>query len=108
VVASSAITKLIVERRHASQSASPIVASERNYLILASNLAAALDSLRPKMAPETQAIVERNLAIIERALRESREALAKDPNNSALEDLLLSAHRQKIDWLRRAASYAKT
>ena len=60
------------------------------------------------MAPETRAIVERNLAVIDAALRESREALAKDPHNHALEELLLSAYRQKIDWLKRAATYAKT
>ncbi|MEO8450788.1 MAG: zf-HC2 domain-containing protein [Gemmatimonadota bacterium] len=108
VVASSAITKVVIERRHENRAAAPVIASEVTYLRLAGNLAAALDSLRPKMAPETQAVVERNLAIIDRALRESRQALAKDPHNDALEDLLLSAYRQKIDWLKRAASYAKT
>ena len=108
VVASSTITKLVVERGEASKLVGPVVAAEQTYLQLASTLVRELDRLRPKMAPETRAIVERNLAVIDAALRESREALAKDPHNHALEELLLSAYRQKIDWLKRAATYAKT
>jgi hypothetical protein len=43
-----------------------------------------------------------HLAIIDRAIEESRAALAADPANRDLRALLLGAHRQKLDLLERA------
>jgi len=49
----------------------------------------------------TVAVVRRNLDIIDRAIRESREALASDPNSGFLLEQLDRAYERKVDLLRR-------
>ena len=56
------------------------------------------------MTPSTKAVVERNLAVIERALGEARDALRSDPTNPALEAIVTTAYRRKIDFLERATT----
>jgi hypothetical protein len=50
------------------------------------------------------ATIERNLRIIDIALEETRQALAKDPGNPALGQMVVAAWRQKVDLLRRATT----
>ncbi len=52
----------------------------------------------------TVAVVRRNLDIIDRAIRESREALATDPNSGFLLEQLDRAYERKVDLLRRLAT----
>ena len=49
----------------------------------------------------TVAVVRRNLDIIDQAIRESREALAADPNSGFLFEQLDRAYERKVDLLRR-------
>lgn len=58
---------------------------------------------RDRLDPNTIRIVERNLAIIDRAIRESRAALAVDPGNPFLEEHLEGALERKVDYVREAA-----
>ncbi|MCU0615921.1 MAG: zf-HC2 domain-containing protein [Gemmatimonadaceae bacterium] len=51
----------------------------------------------------TVAVVRRNLDIIDQAIRESREALAADPNSGFLLEQLDRAYERKVDLLRRLA-----
>ena len=51
----------------------------------------------------TVAVVRRNLDIIDRAILESRAALANDPNSGFLLDQLDRAYERKVDLLRRLA-----
>lgn len=80
-----------------------IQASEREYLKTADALRGALEQERSRLAPETIAIVERSLTVIEGAIGEAREALLRDPSNLDLRDLWSRSHQQKLDLLRRAA-----
>ena len=48
-------------------------------------------------------VLERNLRVINDAIRESHEALALDPANGLLNSHLASTRRRKLDLLRRAA-----
>ena len=59
---------------------------------------------REALAPETRAVIERNLTVIERALSEARAALRRDPSNQALETLVLASYRRKIEFLERAST----
>ena len=59
---------------------------------------------RELLKPETRAVVDQNLALIEKALANIRGALEKDPANRVLMDILRNTHRQEQDMLRRAAS----
>jgi hypothetical protein len=49
-------------------------------------------------------ILEKNLAVIDRAIRESVAALAVDPGNEFLVDHLEGAYRRKVDYLREATA----
>ena len=67
------------------------------------DLAATLASQREKLQPETIEKVERNLAIIDQAIGEIRQALAEDPNNRALQQLLKASYGQKAALLRQVS-----
>jgi hypothetical protein len=79
-------------------------AQEAEYAVAAADLTRTLEQARGRLAPATIATIRRNLATIDSALAESRRALARDPDNSDLEELVLTAWRQKVDLLRRAAA----
>ena len=79
---------------------------ERGYLESVVELTQALEAARPRLAPATIAIVERNLAVIDAAIAESRAALLQDPGNRVLLDVLAGTYGQKLDLLRRAARLA--
>ena len=63
-----------------------------------------MEQTRARLSPETIKTIERNLAVIDSALAESRRALAKDPGNTGLERLVIATWQQKMDFLRRAAA----
>ena len=65
-------------------------------------LEATLERHRDRLDPNTVRIVEKNLATIERAIQESRAALAVDPGNPFLEEHLEGALERKVDYLREA------
>lgn len=56
-----------------------------------------------ELSPETRAILERNLAVIDSVIAECRAAVAADSANVALRELLGGAERQRLDFLRQAA-----
>ncbi len=58
---------------------------------------------RDELAPNTVRILEKNLAIIDRAIEESSEALAADPGNEYLLEHLGRAFERKVDYLRDAS-----
>jgi hypothetical protein len=66
-------------------------------------LRAALDSRRGQLNPSTVAVIEQNLRVIDEAIRQSRAALAKDPNSSLLNDQLDRTLAKKTGLLRAAA-----
>jgi hypothetical protein len=67
---------------------------------LASMLAAQLDKLQPESVEK----VEHNLAIIDQAIREIRDALAVDPGNEALLQLLKASYGQKSALVRQVSA----
>lgn len=62
----------------------------------------ALARHRDRLDPNTVRIVEKNLAVIDRAIRESRAALEVDPGNPFLEEHLEGAVERRLDYLREA------
>ncbi|MDB4951930.1 MAG: hypothetical protein JWM27_4579 [Gemmatimonadetes bacterium] len=76
--------------------------AEREYRRAADDLEGLLRAQRSRMAPETAATLDRNLRIIDRAIRESRAALLKDPNNRELTQMLSGVYDTKIQTLQRA------
>jgi predicted anti-sigma-YlaC factor YlaD len=70
------------------------------------DLAQTLDLEHDRLAPATVALLERNLAIIDQAIRESRAALARDPGSGDVRQLVAAAYRQKVELLRWVARTA--
>jgi hypothetical protein len=81
-----------------------VSALEAQYAAVSEDLTGALEKVRSRLQPETMATIERNLRIIDTALDETRLALAKDPGNPALGQMVVAAWRQKVDLLRRATT----
>lgn len=66
-----------------------------------------LEALMPALDPETLLVLEQNLSVIERAIEDSRRALAQDPANEFLTEHLDRAYERKVDYLREAAEIAR-
>lgn len=73
-------------------------------------IAAELEALEVTLAevssaldPNTVRVLERNLAVIEQAIEDSRKALAQDPGNEFLAEHLDRVYRRKLTYLRDAA-----
>jgi hypothetical protein len=85
----------------------PIVVSrpsaEDTYATELSTLEQALAERADKLDPATVAVITKNLAIIDSAIREAKTALSADPANQFLEDQLSTVLGRKLELMRRAA-----
>jgi anti-sigma factor RsiW len=76
----------------------------RRYDAASTTLAEALARDAGTLPPATRAVVERNLAIVDAAIREAENALRTDPGNAALEQMLVVRYEQRLALLRRAGA----
>ena len=67
------------------------------------DLGSIIDQRRGDLDSATVAVLERNLAVIDDAIRQSRAALARDPRSRFLDQQLNSALDKKVELLRTAA-----
>ena len=107
VAASSALTALWLRRDvevSRIQEVTPMLAafeaSEQTYGQAIEDLSRALAERR--LSPETAAVIEVNLRVIDEAIRAAREALAADPENQQSVHAILSMYRRKVDLLQQA------
>ncbi|MEO7360737.1 MAG: hypothetical protein ABI120_10430 [Gemmatimonadaceae bacterium] len=118
-----AVTTFAVLREHTDETtggsvaAAPESSSPRNspvaspsiesvfarYDEAASDLTKDLAQRRSRLQPEAIAVIDSCLTTIDRAIEESRTALADEPNNTTIAELLQLTYQQKVDLLRRAA-----
>ncbi len=80
---------------------------ENNYLRTAGALQDILDQQESALAPETIAQLRASLRTIDEAILEARNALARDPSNRVLIDMLSANYRQKVDLLRRTTEMTR-
>lgn len=73
-----------------------------SYTSALADLEQAFQASRDRLDPATVATVERNLAIIDEAIRQTIAALEADPGSTFLYDHLERSRRQKLDVLRQA------
>lgn len=78
--------------------------SVRSYEHEAQTLLNELELRRALLRPETTASIDRDLKVIDQAIGELELAIANDPRNPALRQLLASSYRQKVDVLKRATN----
>lgn len=111
VVLSSAIT-LVITRSPAQTAArgdrgDAVAFVEASYLAESRSLERTLETERDRLSPETIRTLERNLAIIDAAIRDSRAALERDPGNRDLRILLEASHEQRIALLQQVSRVAR-
>ncbi len=108
---SSAVTAIVLQRsstRAPLDNGSTVVqVIEAQYAPRAEALNALLARERGMLDPATVATIERNLAVIDRAIEESREALAKDPANPDLRVLFRTSQAQRVALLEQATRIAR-
>lgn len=66
-------------------------------------LRALIDQRRAQLDPVTVAVIERNLAVIDTAIAESRRAIASDPSSRFLIEFLNQSLQDKVELMRTAA-----
>ncbi|HUG39497.1 MAG TPA: zf-HC2 domain-containing protein [Longimicrobiales bacterium] len=76
------------------------------YARAADEMRSAVDAATATLEPATARLVRTNVAVVERALAESRSALLEDPSSPVLRELVLAAHRQRLEVFRQAAALA--
>jgi anti-sigma-K factor RskA len=80
---------------------------ENNYLRNVAVLQDLLDQQEALLAPETVAQLKASLRTIDEAILEARSALARDPANKMLIEMLSGTYRQKMDLMRRTAEMTR-
>ncbi|MGI8618029.1 MAG: hypothetical protein ACR2L6_02930 [Gemmatimonadaceae bacterium] len=81
---------------------------ENEYLRRVNGLVAVMESKDIELAPETIAKVKESLAVIDAAILEARAALARDPANRQLIEMLESSYEKKLDLLQRTTEMARS
>jgi len=92
------------------QEADPVVAranfADKHYDRAIAELQRTLDEGRKSLDVETVRVLEENLAAIDRAIEQCRQALDTDPGNVYLNTHLAEARQRKLLLLRRATALA--
>jgi tetratricopeptide (TPR) repeat protein len=80
--------------------------ADSHYDEAIADLQRTLDAGRSQLDPETIGVLEQNLGAIDRAIDQSRRALAADPANIYLNEHLAQSRHQKLMLLRQASALA--
>ena len=75
----------------------------REYVEAAELLQASIRERGNRLSPETLAVLEKNLAIIDQAIGEVHGVLASDPGDRGNALMLQAMHQQKVELLRRVS-----
>lgn len=124
LIASTSVTTIIALRGEPAPPPSPGVAAnpvagapasfvqfaakENNYIETANRLQSVVESNQSTLSPETIEKLKKSIAVIDAAILEAREALAADPANKDLVDILSSSYDKKLDLLRRSAAMGRS
>ena len=111
IAVSSAVTTLVLRGSGDAIGAVPaagipvgLEAIETHFVAAVRELEVTLWARRGSLSPRVMAVVERNLEIVDAAIREARVALAGRPANRDLVEMLWSKYRVKLDLLQRATN----
>jgi hypothetical protein len=77
---------------------------EAAYAHAIGELLAALERSSQELPPETRALIEENLLVIDGALREALAALEAAPDDAGLRQTVILTYEQKLEFLRTAAA----
>jgi len=80
--------------------------TDPRYAAAVADLERALEQGRGRLDTASVRVIQKNLSIIDRAIREAQSALAADPGNAYLNLHLAEQMRRKLELLRRANALA--
>lgn len=86
----------------------PVALADESFDAAVADLEAMLDEGRGRLNAETIRVLEENLAAIDAAVVQAREALAADPANVGLTNHLLRTRAMRLGLLRRAVAATQT
>lgn len=81
---------------------------ENDYIGTANRLAEILESDDSQLSPETIVKLKESLRVIDAAILEARRALAADPANRELVEMLSASYNHKLDLLRRTTEMGRS
>jgi hypothetical protein len=126
LVAGSSLATLAVVRGSASRVGTPTASAveasargsdatlaqftrvETDYIRTVNELSAALEARQSELAPGTIVKLRQSLRVIDAAIVEARAALAADPSNKTLTEMLSASYEQKVDLIRRTTEMARS
>ena len=81
---------------------------ENQYISTANELSEVLETERMQLSPETIDKLKESLRVIDAAILEARAALAQDPANKQLIEMLTTSYSQKVDLLKRTTEMGRS
>ncbi len=108
VVASSAVSYQLAmkARRSATMPSGPALTqfmeTELEYVRAVAELEDELARARQMLTPEARTLIDRNLRIIDAAIRETRALLTMNPEDANVVEMLSGIYRKKVDLLQQA------
>ena len=81
---------------------------ENGYISTANQLSAMLETDRVQLSAETIEKLKESLRVIDAAILEARAALAQDPANKQLIEMLTTSYSQKVDLLKRTTEMGRS
>jgi hypothetical protein len=105
---SSRLAATIPAPRNGTQSLAQFTALENDYIATVNQLTAVLDSRQSDLSPETVAKLRESVRVIDAAIIEARRALAQDPSNKDLMEMLAASYTQKVDLLKRTTAMGES
>jgi anti-sigma-K factor RskA len=102
VAAESAAQPAVLDEELMAQRAE-LARSEDGVLLARQNLIEAVEGPKEHLSPETVAVIEENMRIIDQAIGQIRIALEDDPLNHELNMLLATYYQQEAELLKRVS-----
>lgn len=81
---------------------------ENDYISMSNRLVAMLESDQVQLAPQTIDKLKESIRVIDAAILEARRALAEDPANTQLMEMLTKSYDQKLDLLQRSTDMGRS
>lgn len=99
---------VVVQSPVAAQQSPVVLAVAQNYEPTLADLRRTLDQQRSTLSPATLQVIEKAVATCDTAIAEARAALASDPANQSLMQILSAQFEHKVELLQRATQLSSS
>ncbi|GAC1399350.1 MAG: hypothetical protein NVSMB56_14350 [Pyrinomonadaceae bacterium] len=103
-IANAGFVKKTNSDNEARISVNQFLPGEQGYVEAISSLRRAIETHgKDSLSPQVRLAYERNLAVVDRAILETRQAVRRDPKNADAKEFMLAAYQSKMDLLSNVA-----